>query len=224
MSYSGTVTCGHCWQTGHNKRSCPKLKKYIDENPDTYTARAEKIRKESESPRRCSYCAKRGHNRATCPLLLKDVDNWQASNIKWVQRLVEVLEEEGVGLGALITHSGANWSYREDVLMVVGLHPAHQDDASLLLKVSPITNPSCQFWVSIPDQISEKLDGVRTYQPDVCRKSWDDYKTIATTTHSLLDTLGDKEEWLAGGDIKKVKKVIFKDRTHDDFWQNKHGD
>ena len=25
MSWSGTVTCSHCFQRGHNKRKCPSL-------------------------------------------------------------------------------------------------------------------------------------------------------------------------------------------------------
>ena len=25
MSWSGTVTCSHCYQRGHNKRKCPSL-------------------------------------------------------------------------------------------------------------------------------------------------------------------------------------------------------
>jgi len=29
MSYNGTVTCSHCYRTGHNKRKCPKLSEQI---------------------------------------------------------------------------------------------------------------------------------------------------------------------------------------------------
>ena len=39
MSWSGTVTCGWCYEQGHNKRSCPELKKYVEENPDSWRAR-----------------------------------------------------------------------------------------------------------------------------------------------------------------------------------------
>ena len=31
MSYSGTVTCSHCYQKGHNKRSCPVLSRQIED-------------------------------------------------------------------------------------------------------------------------------------------------------------------------------------------------
>jgi hypothetical protein len=29
MSWSGTVTCSHCYQRGHNKRKCPQLTEQI---------------------------------------------------------------------------------------------------------------------------------------------------------------------------------------------------
>ena len=31
MSYSGTVRCSYCYQSGHNKRSCPELSRQIEE-------------------------------------------------------------------------------------------------------------------------------------------------------------------------------------------------
>ena len=42
MSWSGTVRCGHCYGKGHNKRTCPGLKKYVEENPDSWRAREQK--------------------------------------------------------------------------------------------------------------------------------------------------------------------------------------
>ena len=31
MSWNGTVRCGHCWESGHNRSSCPDLRKKIEE-------------------------------------------------------------------------------------------------------------------------------------------------------------------------------------------------
>ena len=58
MSWSGTVTCSHCYRQGHNKRKCPKLTERILRNyndhmamaadhPEAgYTQNAERYRKE----------------------------------------------------------------------------------------------------------------------------------------------------------------------------------
>ena len=36
MSWSGTVTCSHCYQRGHNKRKCPKLTEEILDRYGSY--------------------------------------------------------------------------------------------------------------------------------------------------------------------------------------------
>jgi len=44
MSYSGTVTCSHCYQRGHNKRKCPQLTEEIKGRYDGATSMAGKER------------------------------------------------------------------------------------------------------------------------------------------------------------------------------------
>ncbi len=39
MSYNGTVRCSYCYQSGHNKTSCPELKKKWEEDPNSYYGR-----------------------------------------------------------------------------------------------------------------------------------------------------------------------------------------
>lgn len=222
MSYSGTVRCGHCWNKGHNKRSCPELKQYVKDNPDSFAAKRAAIAKERAEPRRCTYCAQQGHNRATCGTLNKDVNVWQTKNATWIKKLVKVLEEEGIGVGSLIRHTGGAWNYRDKPVMVLALHQAHMDDMDHLFQVAPITNLTQRYWVSVPDGIAEKthiVDG-NNYG---YRRSYEDMTLLAGTDKPLLNTLTEvqQKEWLAGGNPKKIKKVIFKERTSSDYSQNR---
>ena len=66
MSYNGTVRCSYCHATGHNRRTCPKLKKQIEENPDGYYARIDRRKKAFATKRRCGHCGETGHNKRTC--------------------------------------------------------------------------------------------------------------------------------------------------------------
>ena len=101
-NYNGTVRCGHCYQQGHNKRSCPRklenlqrqyaeakdgttnshyveyyaqqIAKMTGTNPETGATR--KRRNESYG-RKCSYCREGGHSRRTCPTLKEDQRNYR---------------------------------------------------------------------------------------------------------------------------------------------------
>ena len=123
MSWSGTVRCGHCYGKGHNKRTCPGLKKYVEENPDSWRAREQKRSKEASSNRRCSYCQETGHNRRTCAELRLDRDKAQGFNKEWCNRAADLLKERGLGIGALVESPGT-WKtdYEKTVSMVVGFN------------------------------------------------------------------------------------------------------
>ena len=51
-----SVRCSWCHKYGHNKTTCPDLKKYIEENPNCYEARIANRKKEARKRvvRRCS--------------------------------------------------------------------------------------------------------------------------------------------------------------------------
>lgn len=102
MSWSGTVTCGHCYNEGHNRRGCPKLKEYVAENPDSWQAERESQRKSRETTRSCSYCKQPGHNRKTCEPLKLDVRNASKVNSVWRENVHQYLMENGIGVGALV--------------------------------------------------------------------------------------------------------------------------
>ena len=48
MSWSGTVTCSHCYQRGHNKRKCPKLTEEILDRYGSYKRSMDRMRAEGD--------------------------------------------------------------------------------------------------------------------------------------------------------------------------------
>ena len=66
--------CTWCHESGHNRRTCPKKKEYIKNNPDSPHAKAwaahdaivkDRV-KTSSKKRTCRYCEEKGHNARTC--------------------------------------------------------------------------------------------------------------------------------------------------------------
>ena len=119
MSWSGTVHCGHCYKEGHNKRSCPTLKEYVEQNPDSYRAQSYNRSKQEGAKRRCGYCSESGHNRKTCVDYKKDFADAVKLNASYRERIAEHLKKIGLGIGALVT-ANAGWKTdNEDCLMMV---------------------------------------------------------------------------------------------------------
>ena len=145
MSYSGTVHCRECYGSGHNRRTCPQLTEQYQrraqseldggEGREGYWSReyakrtgvwldngekATELKKNRRGgTRRCKYCAKTGHNTRTCEEL-KGAKAAALVDTKVVRaKIVENLEERGLGIGALVTRD----QYGEKIgYMVTGFH------------------------------------------------------------------------------------------------------
>lgn len=107
MSYNRTVTCSHCWMSGHNRAGCPKLKEYIANNPNSYEA-SQRLSKKNR-PRKCSYCTLPGHNRKTCEMLSETRANLHARNKKFRAAVLTHLKNYGIGVGALAEWKEDSW-------------------------------------------------------------------------------------------------------------------
>ncbi len=126
MSWNGTVRCSYCYKEGHNRATCPELKKEIERNPHGYEARREQRkqtrRAESVKGRRCTYCGgdERGgkltHNRRGCKLRKSDIVEFQRRNADWRVAAIETFKRVGLGPGALVEvpyHRGGTESNEE---------------------------------------------------------------------------------------------------------------
>lgn len=123
MSYNGTVYCRYCGEKGHNRRTCQQLKEYCERNPDTWTARSMREKKENAKIRTCSYCNNSGHNRATCSELKKHFKLFNKINHLYRLELTKWAEKNGIAPGALVeipeVWVGGGVGYMHDVLGVI---------------------------------------------------------------------------------------------------------
>lgn len=103
MSYNHTVFCRYCREKGHNKRTCPKFKEWMKNNPDTYTTQRALEKEAKARQRACSYCHVDGHNKQTCPQLLKDKVSALTRNRKFREETLAFFKEKGIGLGTLLS-------------------------------------------------------------------------------------------------------------------------
>ena len=130
MSYSGTVRCSNCYTHGHNRTSCPDLRKAWAEDPESYLGRQyQRILDRKAKPKICSYCDTSGHTRAGCDSMkahkaqfIIDANLWRSALAKW-------MKESRLGIGALVRcndaayHRGDNYMYPrdDDYIAPVGL-------------------------------------------------------------------------------------------------------
>ena len=108
MSYR-QVYCGWCHKKGHNIRTCPDRKLWIEKNPDSEEARVEKMRKPNTSTRKCSYCKEAGHTRRTCSRLKSDRIMLRERIKNQRERVAQVLLDRGIGVGSLVRMQEGYW-------------------------------------------------------------------------------------------------------------------
>jgi hypothetical protein len=102
--------CGHCYGRGHNRRSCPVIRKEIKDNPNGYQARIARTKKEhvSRNPRKCSYCKETGHNKATCSSLSQDRGEQATKATIWRQDFIAQCQQQGFSIGTLVKFCDQN--------------------------------------------------------------------------------------------------------------------
>jgi len=106
MSWNGTVRCGNCYDKGHNRNGCPKLKeemqKRIEADPEDFYAQRYFEKKKRTSKRTCGYCKESGHNRKTCSEAKQDRDGFIQQNQTAREKALDWLKKCGVGVGTLV--------------------------------------------------------------------------------------------------------------------------
>ena len=119
--------CSHCYEYGHNKASCPELKKEIANNPDGYYARQAKRKKARTRTRVCSYCQQPGHNAATCSVKKSDAVAYSHMNWKYQNAMSAIFRRAGFGVGSIIM----KMKYEQpEYFLVTGLNLNHINIAS----------------------------------------------------------------------------------------------
>jgi len=128
MSYKRTVRCGHCWEKGHNRRSCPDLRKVmlarLEENPDDWYSKQYFEGNKKGKKKSCGYCSTSGHTRSTCIELKHARKVAVEACVEWRKRYIKVAKAQGVGIGTLVKYTSWNETY---LGVVTNIHWHHLD-------------------------------------------------------------------------------------------------
>ena len=140
--YKRTVRCGYCYETGHNKSSCPQKKQnhkdqiaayekqiaeddFSDDWERNYAKRnLERHQKELNKSlnrgkhRKCSYCGEEGHTRRTCSYRKGDMNNWIEKCIAAREKFAEKMTATGFGVGALAYYKDVYSGDRKDLVLI----------------------------------------------------------------------------------------------------------
>ena len=153
-NYKRTVTCQHCWSTGHNKSSCSKRKTDLKENIERYekeldednfsepwykenTKRYLERAKEDLSKmlnkgknRKCGFCGIDGHTRPSCGERKQATEKATGATINLRKKAAQKMATAGFGPGCLVKASV--YGHNDPILAVVtNIHfsrvlPSHQ--------------------------------------------------------------------------------------------------
>jgi len=103
MSWNGTVRCGNCHESGHNRTGCPELKKAFDADPNSYCGREwARHQARKQAPKTCSYCKESGHTRAGCAEMKQHKLTFRQDAILFRKALAKWMRDSGLAVGALV--------------------------------------------------------------------------------------------------------------------------
>jgi hypothetical protein len=118
MSWNGTVRCGNCYESGHNRTGCPALKKAWEADPESYDGRQwARIIQTKAKPKTCSYCGEQGHTRAGCAELKTHKQLYQEDAIIFRKAIAKWMHENGLGIGALVRAKDIAYHNRDQKYM-----------------------------------------------------------------------------------------------------------
>jgi len=242
-NYNGTVRCGHCYQRGHNKRSCPtrleqlqrQLQRHKDSGDSTYvdyyareiakmtgtnpeTGETRKRRNESYG-RHCSYCRERGHSRRTCPTLKEDQRNYRRMASVVRRDMLARMKEHGFGVGSLVTLATNEWVEGEYVevknaYLVTGIE---WDSITPHNKIGQ----HCVKTVSVKDPSAQPNLSMPTEVTGSEESRWSRAPVLVGAAPS--EKINPSSEWLAGAGAEDNSDIFEKGSQRQHFWWRHEG-
>ena len=155
---TGKIHCHHCWNEGHNVKTCSKLAKDVKENLGGYYHRKyskyfdeQGNRKDYSSVKNCSYCKQPGHTKRTCSLRAEDAAANVQTNIKYRQSVWNWMKKNELGVGSLVT------TYDNNMYLVTGINwdgfvCGDGDWSRKHLSLQPLDKGHCQNFI-IDDEV-----------------------------------------------------------------------
>ena len=86
--------CRYCYEAGHTRRTCPKLKVYIAENPASYMADLQKTH--------CSFCKQTGHSRLKCEQYAEHMRQKRIAVLETRTNFCQKISQLGIMPGTLV--------------------------------------------------------------------------------------------------------------------------
>ncbi len=141
--YKRTVRCSHCYEIGHNRSSCPHLKKHLQDTISEYKARLDKnvwdrpydkVQAERRfewannqlnkmqsrgKNRKCGFCGEHGHTRRTYQERKDKTAEMLETTLDVRRRVRDVLQDVGFAPGALVNVSVRDQRFPDGVLGVI---------------------------------------------------------------------------------------------------------
>ena len=137
-NYKRTVTCGHCYEKGHNKSSCKSMrqrlreriasnkaaleagkwsteweKRSVENNLERASRELHKLESKGKN-RKCGYCSDTGHTRRTCQERKDHVEVNTDKTLTFRRELCDRFIANGLGPGALVEVDTREWTDERD--------------------------------------------------------------------------------------------------------------
>ena len=243
-NYNGTVTCGYCYNQGHNKRSCQtytertrqdyqrakdegstdveyyarRLAKRTGINPES----GEKQKRRDESyGRKCSYCREGGHSRRTCSSIKDDHRNYRRMASVVRKDMLARMQEQGFGIGSLVTLTGSQWNEEAG---------EYQDATSAYLvtkikweNIGPHnqTGDNCVRAISVKDPSNQPWLSM----PDSVSGSADSRYSRAPDLVGATppEKINPPSAWTAGARAEENAGCFEKGQSRDSYWFQQYG-
>lgn len=130
--------CRYCYQSGHNRNSCPDAAKAAEAAKAKFAnganrwdldwkerfahdismkKEARKVAGPSTTPRKCSYCSEGGHTRATCATLKSDRSTMIGLEKRYRVAIAKFVKASGVGVGAIVTRDPKHFNNSFSILV-----------------------------------------------------------------------------------------------------------
>jgi len=215
MSWNGTVRCSHCYEKGHNKRSCPDIKRMAAEGSSWAQHSLERSKVKN---RKCSYCHKVGHTKRTCDARKKVRVKFNEATRKYRRLVEEVFMLRGVGKGALVHRSD---QYSSALVLISGLsfpYVSPFDPATSILQGKLVKNSNYNAHISLAE-ISGEFDesGWRMKSEVVSPGRNFDYPEGYYVNEDRVDELfrgKGFDEWTASDALARADNRIREIQTH----------
>ena len=240
MSWSGTVRCRHCYEEGHNRRTCPQLtetyKRRAQSEIDNGEGRnghwhreyakrtgvwldngekATELKKNRRgSVRRCKYCGKTGHNTRTCP----ELKAAKAEAIAETRRVRAAIAEQmtvcGLGIGSLVARGEGE---RRIGYMVTGFNWESVNHENIqhnpnIVQLEVLNPNGVQSWNRTTSIPLPPMEGIN-------ENSWNtNTQLVGPVSGSAVEACV-PEGWV---DNQEFLVKMFEDRQSPNWWDNRY--